>query len=138
MENMEINIESRNAVMEPELRFKEELRGIVNELISAADKKKANDIIAVHVGDKTIIADWFVFMSGTSAIHVKSLCDELEDKSAELGLVLRRREGYNEGRWIVLDFSSVLIHIFHPEEREYYNVERLWIDPTTDILRCAE
>lgn len=138
MENMESNIGSSSVVMEPELRFKEELRGIVNEIISAADNKKANDIIAVHVGDKTIVADWFVFMNGTSAIHVKSLCDELEDRAAELGLILRRREGYNEGRWIVLDFSSVLVHIFHPEEREYYNVERLWIDATTDVLRCAK
>ena len=52
--------------------------------------------------------------------------------------MLRRCEGYNEGRWIVLDFSSVLVHIFHPEEREYYNVERLWMDPTTEVIRLGE
>ena len=138
MENNFTHDGSMNPVMDPELRWKEELRQIVGKLLDAADEKKANDVIAVHVGDKTIIADWFIFMSGTSAIHVKALCDELEDRAAELGLVVRRKEGYHEGRWIVLDFSSVLMHIFHPEEREYYNVERLWIDPTTDILRSKE
>lgn len=81
------------------------------------------------------MADWFVFMNGTSQIHVKALCQEVEDKAAELGLVLKRREGYNEGRWIVLDFSCVIVHIFHPEEREYYNVERLWMDPSTDTIK---
>ncbi|MBO4879470.1 MAG: ribosome silencing factor [Clostridia bacterium] len=104
--------------------------------MNAAEAKKATDIVAVRVADKTIVADWFVFMSGTSAIHVKSICDEIEEKAEEGGrLVLRRREGYNEGRWIVLDYSNILVHIFHPEEREYYNVERLWMDDTTEIMR---
>ena len=106
--------------------------------MQAGRDKRANDVIGVHVGDKTIVAEWFVFMSGTSQIHVKALCDELEDKAAEIGFVLRRCEGYNEGRWIVLDFSSVLVHIFHPEEREYYTVERLWMDPTTEVIRLGE
>ena len=103
--------------------------------MEAADSKKAQDIIAVRVADKTIVADWFVFMSGTSALHVKSICDEIEEKAEQARLVLRRREGYNEGRWIVLDYSNILVHIFHPEEREYYNVERLWMDETTETLK---
>lgn len=86
--------------------------------MDVADAKRANDIVAVHVGDKTIITDWFVFMSGTSPIHVKALSDEIEDCAAEMGLPMRRREGYSEGRWIVLDFAGILVHIFHPEERE--------------------
>lgn len=125
-------------ITEPELRWREELRLLVRELMEAGYAKKANDVVAVHVGDKTIVADWFVFMNGATQIHVKALSDEIEDRAAELGFVLRRREGYNEGRWIVLDFSSVLVHIFHPEEREYYNVERLWIDATTELLRCED
>lgn len=124
--------------MDPELRYKNELKGMVKEIMECAYDKKANDIIAVHVGDKTIVADWFIFMSGTSPIHVKSICDELEERAEEIGFTLRRREGYSEGRWIVLDFSSVLVHIFHPEEREYYNVERLWIDPTSETLKITE
>ena len=89
-------------------------------------EKKANDILALHIGDKTIIADWFVVASGTSVTHVRALCDELEEKAADLGLSIRRKEGYEEARWIVLDFGFALVHLFHPEERAYYNIERLW------------
>ncbi len=89
-------------------------------------EKKAIDILALHIGDKTIIADWFVVASGTSVTHVRALCDELEEKAAELGLPIRRKEGYEEARWIVLDFGFALVHLFHPEERAYYNIERLW------------
>lgn len=141
MENMDNIVNEMNStvtVSEPEQRYRQELRKMVEELMRLALAKRAKDMIAVHVGDRTIVADWFVFMSGTSQIHVKALCDELEDKAAELGFVLRRREGYNEGRWIVLDFSNVLVHIFHPEEREYYNVERLWMDPAADTIRIDE
>ena len=88
--------------------------------------KKASDILALHIGDKTIIADWFIVASGTSVTHVRALCDELEEKSAELGLEIHRKEGYEDARWIVLDYGFVLVHLFHPEERAYYNIERLW------------
>ncbi len=88
--------------------------------------KKAIDILALHIGDKTIIADWFVVASGTSVTHVRALCDELEEKAKEIGLEIRRKEGYEDARWIVLDFGFALVHLFHPEERAYYNIERLW------------
>ena len=96
--------------------------------------KKALDIMAIHVGDKTIIADWFVICSGRATAQVKALCDEVEEKSVELGLEVRRTEGYPEGRWIVVDFGSILVHIFYPEEREYYNMERLWVDDPRDFV----
>ena len=96
--------------------------------------KKALDIMAIHVGDKTIIADWFVICSGRATAQVKALCDEVEEKSAELGLEVRRTEGYPAGRWTVVDFGSILVHIFYPEEREYYNMERLWVDDPRDFV----
>ena len=104
--------------------MKEKALGICKIL----DDKKAVDIKALYVADKTIIAEWFVVCSGRSSVQVKTLCDELEDRGHELGLTVRRKEGYNEGRWIVLDFGDILVHIFHPEEREYYHLERLWED----------
>lgn len=104
--------------------MKEKALGICKIL----DDKKAVDIKALYVADKTIIAEWFVVCSGRSSVQVKTLCDELEDRAHELGLAVRRKEGYNEARWIVLDFGDILVHIFHPEEREYYNLERLWED----------
>ena len=105
-----------------------EIREQVLALCEVLDNKKALDILAVTVADKTIIADWFIIASGRSTTQVKALCDELEEKAAERGLIARRKEGYQEGRWIVVDFGTILVHLFHPEEREYYNLERLWVD----------
>lgn len=105
-----------------------EIREQVLALCEVLDNKKALDILAVNVADKTIIADWFIIASGRSTTQVKALCDELEEKAAERGLIARRKEGYQEGRWIVVDFGTILVHLFHPEEREYYNLERLWVD----------
>lgn len=104
-------------------------------LCEVLDNKKAFDILAVNVADKTIIADWFVIASGYSTTQVKALCDELEEKAAERGLIARRKEGYQEGRWIVVDFGTILVHLFHPEEREYYKLERLWVD---DPQHCID
>ena len=118
-----------------ELRIRAEEREGVIKLLDIIEAKKAIDVIAIDVADKTIIADWFVICSGSSALQVKAICDDICEKYPEIGLNLRRKEGYNEGRWIVLDFGHVLVHIFHPEEREYYNIERLWTDGATEIIR---
>ena len=93
------------------------------------EDKKAEDTVLLHVADRTIIADYFIICSGRSSTHVKALADEVEDSMKDLGLELLRIEGYNDGRWIVMDFASILLHIFCPDERQYYNMERLWSDP---------
>lgn len=112
-----------------------EIKASALALCEVLDNKKALDILAVNVADKTIIADWFIIASGRATTQVKALCDELEDKAAEMGLIARRKEGYEDGRWIVVDFGSILVHIFHPEEREYYKLERLWVD---DPQHCID
>lgn len=123
---------------EIEMRIRNEEREQVKKLLDVIDSKKAIDTIAIDVADKTIVADWFVICSGSSVIQVKAICDEVLDKYEELGLTLHRKEGYSEGRWIVLDFGYILLHIFYPEEREYYNIERLWTDGTTEVIRPSE
>ncbi len=123
---------------EIELRIRAEEREQVIKLLEVLDNKKASDIIAIDVADKTIVADWFVICSGSSVIQVKAICDEVLEKYEEIGLILRRKEGYTEGRWIVLDFGYVLLHIFYPEEREYYNIERLWTDGAAEIVRLPQ
>lgn len=120
---------------EIELRIKAEERANVLRLLRILDDKKASDIIAIDVADKTIVADWFVICSGASVLQVKAICDEVLDRYEEIGLTLRRKEGYTEGRWIVLDFGYVLLHIFYPEEREYYNIERLWTDGAAEVIK---
>ena len=70
--------------------------------------------------------------------RAKDSARELEEKAAEMGLFPRRKEGYQEGRWIVLDFGDLLVHLFHPEERTYYNLERLWDDGQNVITYTEE
>ena len=89
--------------------------------------KKALNIRALNVADKTIIAEWFVVCSGRATTQVRTLCDELEDKAADMGLTVLRKEGYGEARWI-----------FHPEEREFYNMERLWDDDPSKCINFSK
>lgn len=108
---------------------------MIDEIARKADRicdvlynKKAQGILKIFVGDKSILADYFVVCSGRNPQQVKALCDELEEKLMPEGLCYKRREGYQDCRWIVLDYGDILVHIFHPEERVYYNLERLWTD----------
>jgi ribosome-associated protein len=110
----------------------------VLDLCKILSDKKAADIIAIDVADKTIIAEWFIICSGRSVPHVKTLCDAVEEKCGELNLEVRRKEGYSDGRWIVLDFAHILVHIFHPDERQYYNMERLWIDEPESYIDYSQ
>ena len=97
------------------------------ETVKILDKKKAVDIKAIHITDYSIVADYFVIATGTSNTHVKSLADELEYEMSKLGIESNHIEGKATG-WIVLDYGTVIVHIFTGESREYYNLERLWSD----------
>lgn len=90
--------------------------------------KKALNIKVLYVGQMTVITDYMVIASGRSALQVKALADDVEDALAEEGIFPLAKEGTGEGRWIVEDYTSVLVHIFHPEDREFYHLERLWED----------
>ena len=87
--------------------------------------KKAQDITVLNVAHLTV---YMVIASGRSALQVKALADDVDDALAMEGVTLRAREGQGEGRWIVLDYGTVLVHIFHPEDRRFYHLERLWED----------
>ena len=91
--------------------------------------KKAKGIVYIAVEHKTSLCDYFVVAGGTSKTHVKSLGESLEELlDKQHGLVPRRSEGVREGRWAVLDYADVIVHIFGDEERDFYNLERLWED----------
>lgn len=93
-----------------------------------SDKKGAN-IVYIDVADKTSLCDWFVICSGRSTTQVKSLAENLEEKlSKEYAVEPKRREGVREGRWAVLDYTDVIVHVFNDEERDFYCLERLWED----------
>ena len=95
--------------------------------VKILDKKKAIDLKAIHITDYSIVADYFVIATGTSNTHVKSLADELEYEMSQLGIEPTHIEGKATG-WIVLDYGTVIVHIFTGESRAYYNLERLWSD----------
>ena len=90
--------------------------------------RKGYEVDVIRVADLTIIADYMVLATGNTPVQVKALCDDLTEKMEEAGHKCLRIEGYAPGRWIVCDFGDVLVHIFHREEREFYNLERLWSD----------
>lgn len=88
--------------------------------------KKAQDIVALDVTGLTVITDVMVIASGRNALQIKAMSDEVEDKLAEAGIPLIRRDGHQDARWIVLDYGPVLVHLFHTQEREFYRLEKLW------------
>ena len=103
------------------------IRDIALAVCDYMDEKKAKDIVMIDIADRTVVADCFVIGSGRSDQQVRSIADEVEEKM-EGKLPLLRKEGHREGRWIVLDYGDILVHIFHDEERKYYDLERLWAD----------
>ena len=96
-------------------------------------KKGANDIRILKVDHMTSVTDYFVIANGRNIQAVHTLAEDLEDQLAAEGISPRRKDGYREARWIVLDYAEVIVHIFHPEERQFYNIERLWDDGTNNI-----
>ncbi len=93
------------------------------------DEKKGENITILDVSHMTSVTDYFVICSARNTIQVGTLAEDVEEKLVEIeGLEARRREGYRESRWVVLDYASVIVHVFHEQEREYYNIERLWMD----------
>lgn len=111
-----------------------ETRELALKMAEILDKKGALDIQILEVGHMTSITDYFLIASGRNVQSVRSLAEDLEDKLMEEGMEPRRREGMHESRWIVLDYASVIVHIFHPEERAFYNIERLWQDGTNQVV----
>ena len=100
---------------------------IVETAVKALNSKKGVDIEVIDVSKLTNIADWFVLASGTSNIHVKSLVDEVEALlKQEQGIDPKRVEGYPTAQWILMDYGDVIVHVFHPEAREFYILERLY------------
>lgn len=108
-------------------------RELVLKMADILDKKGALDIQVLEVDHMTSITDYFLVASGRNVMSVRSLAEDLEDKLAEEDILPRRREGMRESRWIVLDYANVIVHLFHPEERQYYNIERLWQDGSNQV-----
>lgn len=102
-------------------------QSIVKEAVKAIDSKKGENIEVIGITDLTIIADYFVIATGTSSTQVKALAEEVEYKLDLLGVEPHHIEGRNTP-WICLDYNSVVVHIFYKDQRDFYQLERLWED----------
>ena len=107
---------------------------LVQTAAAAASSKKAERIVILDVSKQLVITDHFVICSGSSDRQVKSIADEIQKVlAADKGVKPFRREGEREGRWVLLDYVDFVVHVFHKDDREYYDLERLWSDaPMTE------
>ncbi len=101
---------------------------LVQMIADAALEEQAMDLVILDVNEKTIIADYFVICSGRNLVQIRSIAENVENFMDALGVNVLRKEGHQEGKWIVLDYGSTILHIFRQEERDYYKLENLWAD----------
>ena len=102
--------------------------------VRAADDKGATAPVALEVGELFPLADAFLLVTGSVERNVQAISDEIEDRLNQAGVRTIRREGREGGRWILLDFGDLIVHVFHQEERDFYQLERLWKDcPVIDL-----
>lgn len=100
------------------------------KIANILDAKKASELSVIEVGDVTVLADYFVICTGTSSTQVRAFADEVEFKLKQEGVTPGHIEGHQTRTWIVMDYASVVVHIFDTQARDYYDLERLWADGT--------
>lgn len=100
---------------------------ILENAVKILDSKKGMDIKALKITELTTVADYFVMVTGTSSTHIRALAEELEDALSALGVKPDHIEGKSTG-WILLDYTSVIVHVFTKADRELFNLEKLWGD----------
>jgi len=100
----------------------------------AAEEKIAQDVLAIDVSEQLALTDVFVIASASNERQVGAIVDEIEDRLRDVGCKPIRREGQREGRWVLIDFGDIVVHVQHADEREFYQLERLWKDcPEVDL-----
>jgi len=93
---------------------------------AAAEDKKAEDVTVLDLEGRTIVADTFLIVTGRSNVQTRAIADAIIEKAKAAGFGVARTEGYSDGNWILIDLGSVVAHVFTPESRAFYNLERLW------------
>lgn len=115
---------------------------ILNTAVSTLYKKKGREIQILKVDDVTIMADYFVICTGMSNTQIKALAGEVEFELSKIGVEPLHIEGYDSNEWVLLDYGSVIVHIFYKDARDYYKLERLWADgtelPLSDFVKIEE
>jgi ribosome-associated protein len=109
---------------------------LAHRIVDVASDKKASDIVLLRTAEVTSMADYFVIASGRSDRQVQALSKAIVDELREEGIKPIGVEGLSSARWVLLDYGSVIVHLFAPEEREYYGLERLW-SSATQVVRLV-
>jgi ribosome-associated protein len=109
-------------------------RDILRVAVQAADEKKAEHIVALNMKGISLVADYFMICHGNSEKQVQAIAREIKEKAEEQGIAVKRLEGFDEAKWVLVDLGDVVVHVFHKDDRAYYNLERLWGDaPLEDV-----
>ncbi len=138
MENIFENISENELQIIPEDLTGAEPKKIADKIVSILDVKKGGDIKLLEVHSRTVIADYFVICTANSTTQVKSLADELEYQMTLCNTPPAHTDGMGRGEWSVLDFSSVIVHIFIKSAREFYKLDKLWGDTTELAINSEE
>ena len=107
---------------------------LLETIVKAADDKRAEDIVALNMNGVSLLADYFVIMNGNSERQVMAIVDAVEDAVLAAGGNQPRIEGKKGSRWMLMDFHDVVVHVFVPEERAFYNLEKLWADAPIETV----
>lgn len=105
-----------------------EINKLLKAIVECAEDKKAQDIVVLDIRGLSVIADYFLICHGFSETHVQAIAEAIREKGEELGIAVKPPEGLDHARWVLLDFGDLIVHVFHREEREYYNLEKIWAD----------
>lgn len=105
-----------------------DVKKIVETVVEASEDRKAEDCIILNMEHLTPIADYFVICHGNNERQVQAIARSIKEAVEEKGYQITRMEGFEQARWILIDIGSVICHVFHKDERSYYNLERLWGD----------
>ena len=101
---------------------------LAQTVIRAANDRKADDVSVLSVTHLTTLADYYIICTGTSNTHIRAIADSIDEALSKQGIEPKSREGYRSGTWLLMDYGSVIVHIFKGETRDFYALERLWGD----------
>ncbi|OOE13688.1 ribosome silencing factor [Fictibacillus arsenicus] len=104
------------------------VKELMELVVKTADDKRAENIAVLDMEGISLVADYFVICHGNSEKQVQAISKELKDIALENDIQLRRMEGYDHARWVLIDLGNVVVHVFHRDDRSYYNLEKLWGD----------
>ncbi|WP_188453952.1 ribosome silencing factor [Virgibacillus oceani] len=111
---------------------------IIETIAEACDDKRAEDIIALDMKEVSLVADYFLICHGSNERQVQAIARAIKDAVEENGIAIKRLEGFEQARWVLVDAGDVVCHVFHKDERSYYNLERLWGDASRVDLSIGQ